>query len=339
MLATAVMADTQTLKSSNRAVSGQPMVACDKSDRNFVCGASNAEDLIRLPGTQWVIASHLPHDGTKGPLLQAIDIRTHEVRALYPASNSTAEWDAESFPECPSPSEPFASVGLNFTLLGKDRFRLYVANAAPRASVEIVDITFQRDRPIATWRGCILVPKETGAWPNAVVPLPDGGVVVSGNGVAIWHQNRGWQKLAGFAADAIDGNGVEVSRDGRWLYVNGWADSRIVRVSLSTGEIQPVLKTTFHPDNLRWGDDGGLYVTGANSREEFEKCFDASVAVCDTSYTVMRLDTNTGTAKEVLQSEGIKGEFGAGGTALQIGDRLWMGGGATDRIAIFELKQ
>jgi len=306
--------------------------ACDPSDRAFVCGLQNAEDLVQLPGTPWVLASHInfefvpPFKASLGPL-NAIRVDTHAVRTIYPASDNAVDWDRKTYPDCPAPPAVFSSHGLNAQVLGGGKFRLYVANHGSRQSVEIIDIAVRGDRLLSTWRGCILAPEKI--FPNGVAPLPGGGVVLSGFGVALWRPGQGWS-----ATRNIEGsNGVEVSRDGQWLFVANSKDS-VLRVPVSgTGE-QKVLKFGFAPDNLRWGEDGRLYVAGPHVPEGFpiEECFKA--AVCDVGFGAAQIDPDTLATREIIRNEGIKGKFGAATTALQVGEHFWIGSSRGDRVAI-----
>src|SRR5262249_17265795 len=78
---------------------------CDRSDKGFVCGLSNAEDLIRLPGTPWVLASELNMDALSGspptrygpgPLM-AVQIDTRQVHSVYPSADSSVDWDRKAY--------------------------------------------------------------------------------------------------------------------------------------------------------------------------------------------------------------------------------------------------
>ncbi len=307
--------------------------ACDPSDLAFVCELTNAEDLVRLTGTPWVVASHInfeftpPFKASPGPL-EAIRIDTHAVQQLYPTPESTVAWDRKTYPDCPAPPAPFSSHGLNVQSLEGKKFRLYVANHGGRQSVEIVDVVVRGARLLATWRGCILAPATI--FPNGVVPLPGGGVALSGFGVAIWWPSRGWSAVR----DIKGSNGIEISRDGRWLLIADTAEKSIHRIALNGEGGDEVLKVDFLADNLRWGEDGHLYAAGALLPENFKfgECLHAEI--CDVGFVVTQIDPNTLTAKEIIRNDGIKGKFGAATTALQLGQQLWIGSARGDRVAI-----
>jgi len=116
---------------------------CDSTDPSFVCGLTNAEDLVRLAGTKWIVATHFDwmasdseaYFGRFGPL-EAIESDTRAVHRLYPTAESTADWDRKLYPDCPAPPKSLGSHGLNVLTLGSNTFRLYVANHGERESVD-----------------------------------------------------------------------------------------------------------------------------------------------------------------------------------------------------------
>jgi hypothetical protein len=322
-------------------IAGQAAATCNPSNPAFVCGLTNAEDLVRLTGTPWIVASHLDfsvsgsevHFGPHGPL-EAVRIDTHEVRRLYPTAEAGANWDRKTYSDCPTPPASLSSHGLNVRFLEANRFRLYVANHGGRESVEIIDVAVRPKGLLSTWRGCIRAPE--GISPNGLVPLAGDALALSGGHVAIWRPSHGWKEIAGIK----DGNGIEVSRDGRWLFINIYGEGSVVRVPVAGGAMQTIFKGDFLPDNLRWGEDGRLYVAGQyRERDPGWKQCTGNAVVCDVGFVVAQIDPNTLATKEVFRSDGIKGAFGAATTALQVGDHFWIGSFWGDRVMILRVKQ
>lgn len=232
--------------------------ACDTDNAEVICGLTNAEDLFRLPGTPWVIASHINFDFSSDPPrpaglgpVEIVRIETHHVQRLYPRPDSAVDWDRKMYPDCSAPPENIGLAGLNARPLGKNKFRLYLTNHGGRESVEIVDLAIQGEKLRTTWRGCVRSPQYV--WPNSVAPLPGDGFVLSGNEAAIWRPGQGWTKVAGYVAEYS--NGVEVSRDGKWIFIAN--AGQVLRVPVAGGTVESVRATA---DNLRWGEDGYLYV-------------------------------------------------------------------------------
>src|SRR5687767_8972113 len=89
-------------------------LSCDRSDERYVCGLENAEDLVRLGATPWVVASHLsmrvvfendkPTSLEYGPgPLTAVNVDTRVARRLYPDGPALIDWDGKMYPDCPKP--------------------------------------------------------------------------------------------------------------------------------------------------------------------------------------------------------------------------------------------
>jgi sugar lactone lactonase YvrE len=109
-----------------------------------------------------------------------------------------------------------------------------------------------------------------GTYINSVALLPDGGFVatkfydtkapggfnsiLSGGttgGVLEWHPKTGVKPLAG--TELAGANGIEVSKNGKWIYVAAWGTQEVVRFSRGDGSLKKdVVKIGFAPDNLRW---------------------------------------------------------------------------------------
>jgi hypothetical protein len=333
--------------------------AFDADNPTFVYGPTKCEDLVRLPGTPWIVASYLnlvfgpempPAEYHPGPL-QAIHMETHEVRTLFPSPASREEWDRATFPDCPSAPEGFSSHGLNVRPLGGGAFRLYVCNHGERHSVEIVDVTVDGGDLRASWRGGVPVSREElGVWPNGVAPLPEEGFVLSGFNVATWTPGRGWERLAGYdgtwpgevlrVGPDTGGmaNGVEVSPDGRWIYVADTLREAVIRVPAAGGEPTTV-ELGFHVDNVRWGEDGLLYACGADfppvRNDDIFTAFNQSYSYFVTRIVVKTVDPETLAVEEVVDSaDGLGLRYGVTSTALQVGDELWLGTEVGDRVAV-----
>jgi hypothetical protein len=126
-----------------------------------------------------------------------------------------------------------------------------------RPSTEVFDVDTKGTQPALTWVGCILAPEKAGF--NAVVALPGGGVAATHarSGVWEWHAKSGWKIIPG-SEDTVS-NGIEISRDGRTLYINGWEEQKITRLSRGLKPVnKDAVKVLFRPDNIRWSPDRSL---------------------------------------------------------------------------------
>jgi hypothetical protein len=300
----------------------------------FVCGLENAEDLFPIGDTGWIVASSF-HGGPGnvpgfGPL-SLINEKTHAVMRLYPRDDAPADQDKARFKDCDAPPAMISSHGLDVRET-KGGYRLLAVNHGGRESIEVFFIDFASGAPHIKWRGCILIPKEVRG--NAVTSLPDGRIVVSGENVAIWSLQDGWKNYTpGLIKRA---NGIVASPDGKWLYIDG-SDDYTVNLVATDGRIEDrkVLITSplAHADNIRRGSDGHLYVAGTVvAPEDSQACFRSKL--CNAPTEVIDVDPATNTARELMRIPASVGAFGAGTTALRVGNELWIGASKGDRVAI-----
>ena len=73
------------LGGSGRAAAAEPCNPAGKLD--FVCGPLNSEDLVQVPGTEWIVASGMDGDGA-GPhgTLHLVNARSKSWKVLFPGA-------------------------------------------------------------------------------------------------------------------------------------------------------------------------------------------------------------------------------------------------------------
>ena len=336
------------------AAAAEPCNPAGKLD--FVCGPLNSEDLVEVPGTPWIVASGMDGGaaGSRGSL-HLVDTRDKSWKMLFPGSNPQVQPDKTTYGDCPGAPDlsKFGAHGLNLRP-GKDGMdTLYVVNHGGRESIEIFTLDPKGAEPTVTWIGCAVMPSHT--WPNSVAPLPDGGMVVTDmfdpkdpkapdkmaageNTGAVYE----WQPHKGFAlvpGSRMSGNnGIEVSRDGKWIYVAAWGNKAVVRLSRSGGAAARRLPVGFLADNLRWAPDGELMVAGQNVPAKLVfGCFQSHNTRCTQPWRIVKWDTAAMTIQPVVSEKGNP-EFGDATVGLEIGDDMFVGTFRGDRIAYFSLK-
>jgi hypothetical protein len=229
-----------------------------------------------------------------------------------------------------------------------------VVHHGERESVEVFKLKGGAKAPTLTWVGCVVYPP--GASGNGVAALPGGAFAASNfistndpkavdklmagqpeGGMLIWRPKTGWEDVPDAAGISAD-NGVEASPDGKRLFVAGWGDETVVRLSLDQPGHPAVIQTGFHTDNLRWGSDGFLYATGQrDTAPNLMACAPNTKQLCTNPFSVLRIDPATPQTREVVRHPGGP-TFGAASTALRIGDKFWLGTPHGDRIAIAPAK-
>jgi hypothetical protein len=299
---------------------------------NVVCGQQAPEDLVAL-GPNWVAAG--AYSGNGFALIRVSDRSSHTA---YPSASASNRPDARAYPDCPGP--PGAN-GARFTTHGVyvapgngPVHKLFVVGHGDRESIEVFDVDTTPAMPAVTWVGCVIAPDPIGL--NSVRGLPDGGFITTNflprggareamqrmmggdrNGeLWEWHTATGWQKVPG--SEAAGANGLELSDDGRTLYVAAWGSQSFFR--LSRGANPPVrdeIPLGFRVDNIHWARDGSLYAVGQAGQ----------------NWKAVKIDPRTLDVREVV-SQADTPEFGSGTALVEVGNRLWVGSFRGNRIAI-----
>lgn len=327
--------------------------ACDPSaGLRFICGLTNAEDLVQVPGTPWIVASGLADGDRPAGHLYLVNAQSHAVQVLLPG-HVVYRQDAAAFGACPgAPDETkFSAHGLGLRAGPGSEHMLYVVHHGERESVEVFNLQAATAPPTLTWIGC--VPYPAGVLGNGVAALPGGAFAASDfldtgdpkaadklaagqpeGGILVWRPGAGWGHVPAAAAISAD-NGVAASPDGRQIFVAGTGDETVVRLSLDGAAAdRTVIRTGFHTDNLRWGPDGYLYAAGQRDTvPNLFACAPGTKRLCTGPFSVLRIDPATLQAREVFRHPGAPG-FGDASTALRIGDEYWFGTPHGDRIAI-----
>ena len=159
-------------------------------------------------------------------------------------------------------------------------------------------------------------------WPNSVAPLPDGGMVVTkmfdpddktapeklaaGNVIGAvyeWHPKTGVALVPG--SEMSGNNGIEASPDGKWIYVAAWGNKAVVRLPRGgTGGERTELPAGFLVDNLRWGPDGMLWVTGQDvPANDVFGCFESKATRCTQPWRIDKLRYECDEARARRQRE------------------------------------
>jgi hypothetical protein len=311
--------------------------ACDPADGRALCGYRQPEDLVRVPGTNWVLVSQTATHGG----LSAIDVRDRSRRQLFPAPDAKIAFDRRRYADCPGPppaGDEFTVAGL--AVRAGPVATLYAVGLRKRRAIEVFEMDTRAATPAVTWVGCAPTPEGLGL--NSVAPLPGGGFVTSKflrwggdmaaevararageiNGEAwSWAPGAGWAKVPG--SESAGANGVVTSADGRWLYLVGWGSRRFSKISLGrTPPERRDVELGFRLDNIHWAEDGSILGAGQAGTDEAP------------TTKVVRIDPETLAVTDVVEAADTP-EFGMGSAAVEVGDEIWVGSPRRDRIGIF----
>jgi hypothetical protein len=143
----------------------------------FVCKQQGPEDVIVVPGSQWVLAS--AYEGTGGVTLIKVSDRTSIV--AYPSAAAKSRFDSKAFAGCPGPPDTakgkFLTHGLSLQAGKNAVHRLLVVAHGGRESVEVFELDARPATPVLTWLGCAVAPDPVGL--NSVRWLADGGFIAT----------------------------------------------------------------------------------------------------------------------------------------------------------------
>ena len=308
----------------------------------FVCDQSGPEDLVAVPGGRWVVASGLGANGA----IRLVSIRDRTSTVLFPGPQAKERLDRKTYSTCPGPIDPaerdaFKAHGLYLRPGQNGVHTVFMVHHGNRESIEVFELDARPAAPTLTWIGCAVAPDPIGL--NSVVGLPDGGFITTNfiaRGVDAaararmmsgepngelweWHTSTGWQKIPG--TELAGPNGVEMSKDGRWLYIAAWGSQSVIRMSRGqTAVKKDSVPVGFRVDNLRWAPDNTLLAAGQGG-----------TAPAQTSQ-VARIDPSSLKVQELLRQP-YGDVLTAGTVAIQIGKDLWVGSVRGDRIGIFPL--
>jgi len=322
--------------------------SCDPlGNVQFVCGLVGPEDLIAVPGSDWVIASG---DAAPGAI-SLIDIRSKTATPLYPSAALKQRPDAKTYDSCPGPIDPeekdkFRAHGLALRPGRNSVHTLYVVHHGNRESIEVFEFDARAKAPALTWIGCAVAPDPIGL--NSVVPLPEGGFATTNfqpRGAARgranmqagerngelweWHTGAGWKIVPG--SEASGANGIEISKDGKWFYMGGWGSQTFIRFSRGQTPVKrDEVPVGFRLDNLRWAPDGSLLAAG----QEIPASGGFGMAIS----RVARIDPKTLKVEDVIRYP-FNDVFNFSTVAIQIGKEIWVGSVRGDKVARFTASQ
>lgn len=314
----------------------------------YVCGLEGPEDIVQVRDTKWLLASSLTGPGKPvgAGRLYLIDSAARSVEVLFPGVSPDIRPDTGLFPDCPGPLDlhAFALHGLSLRERSNGVYRLYATSHGAREAIEVFELDARGPKPAVAWTGCVVLPPNVGS--NGVVALLDGGFyvtqfvdpadpaamksmfsgIVTGR-VYEWHP--GWREARPVPGTELAGpNGIEVSPDGRRLFVAAFGAHEVLRFDGFDG--QPVIaELGVLPDNLRWSRDGRLTTVG----DLVGAPQDCGAPTCPTGWAVYEIDPETMIARRIGEA-GPTAALQCASTALRVGGEIWIGTCNGDRVGV-----
>ena len=320
-----------------------------RGNLGFLCGAQRPEDVVRIPGTRWLIFSGF----SPGAGLKLVDSAAQTMRPLTYEMSGARELGDWRQCDAPPASATFSTQGLSIRELGGSLSRLHVVNHGGRESIEIFSVDARTGEPRFTWSGCVLMPPGLAA--NSVAAFADGTILVSvlthpGRTItdfwrgevtgAVYSWKPGEDSFRLLPGTELPGNnGLEVSRDEKEFFVIAFGWRSVVAFSRANPSrpLRSAVAPGFMPDNIHW-DDGKLLLAGMQYDEPacggIRKIIDgkADEMRCHRGYTVAQLDPHSMHFSLVAYGEPDP-DFNGVSAAAIVAEELWLASYQADRIA------
>ena len=336
----------------------EPVISCDAvGSARPVCGFQNPEDLELLPdGTGLVVSEFGSMEGGRAGALSRLDLASESRTVLYRGGDGGSVTPGWGDPTCPGPPPPELSPhGIHLAARPDGAYQLLVVNHGGRESVELFELEQTPAGWDLAWRGCAVAP--AGVWMNEVVALPEGGFLAAhmlprraGAGqlleyakAAVLGMRTGhvleWQPGRGFApvpgTETRFANGIALSRDGRTIFLNSSIGGKVHRIDRATGALEGSAEVP-GPDNSSWAPDGRLLVASfVGPLRENLACNEIERGACPVAFQIVAVDPETLATETIYRGAGAP--MGGGTVGLRVGDELFIGSFAGDRVLRVQL--
>jgi sugar lactone lactonase YvrE len=300
-------------------------------DIQVFCGIRQPEDLERTPDGKFLIATQYLNQGRGGATgggLVLFDLAKNTAVKMSETAQPDKSWGD---PACPGPiGDALVSHGSSLAKRADGKWALYVVNHATRQSIEMYELKQSADSWTLVWHGCEIAKHEY----NDVAILPDGGFLgtypsgLAGGTpaqpggptgyVARWTPGKGESEAPNTRMRGP--NGVVVSADGRYMFVNEFSARRVRRFEVRDGSEAGVADVDFLPDNLTWTDQGKLLVAGVKGVRTLD------------GFGVAEIDPSNMKARPVFDSATVDPLISGVSVAFKVDDAIYLGAFLGDRI-------
>ncbi|MEJ7927450.1 SMP-30/gluconolactonase/LRE family protein [Sphingobium sp. AN641] len=335
------------------AISAKPaMETCPSSgDLKFLCGIQIPEDLAVLQGGRWIITS----GAARGSGLHLVDGATKRWQRWIAPAGAKARAPFDQCKVQPAPDD-LVIDGINLRQNGRRHATLYAVNhgGASRGvgeRIEVFDIDMAQDKPTLTWAGCL--PWSGKLEGNAVVAASDGTVYATvmnhpGYSVRDWWTgvpkptgavykwtpgSPAFERMAG--TDLVGNNGIEVSPDGKTLYVASMSaitigDGTITSFSTTNParKLRSIEVKGSLLDNIHWVN--GRLMSGGPRTDTCPAAADGTP--CVDGYHVEVVNPKT-LAVTFLTRRPANPQFSGVSFGLPVGKTLWLGSFTANKLA------
>jgi SMP-30/Gluconolactonase/LRE-like region len=321
-----------------------PLASCGvHGDIEVLCGTHSPEDLELAPDGKFLIATQFVNQGragTTGAGMALFDLAKKTFTKMTVTDEPDKSWGD---PACPGPiGDTLVSHGESLRKRSNGKWALYVVNHGGRQSIEMYELKAAAGGWALVWHGCEVAQHDY----NDVAILPDGGFVgtyptaLSSGGtggpfggtvtgyVARWTPGKGESEIMNTRIRYP--NGVVVSTDGRFMYVNEFAGSQVFKYDLKDEKMIGSVKVDFLPDNLTWTKEGKLLAAGVKGARG--DCPEGSGRPCIQGFGVAEIDPKKMQARVIFDSGTHEPLIGGVSSALEVGNSIYLGAFQGDRL-------
>lgn len=315
-----------------------------------LCGWQSPEDMELLPDGKTLMVSEMEQN--HGDVYGHLSLLHTEVNRRQVLAHSLVEgeerWGNESCSQ--PPGEYLAPHGIHLSERADGRQQLLVVNHGEREAIEFYELLNSEAGYRIVWKGCAEAP--TGSFLNDVVALPGGGFVATHmfdkpdaqvgtmswkEGLALIGLNPGhllhWQAgvfnaVEGYSSDYP--NGIQISADGRYLFINAWAASTVTKFDWQARKVLAEVDV-LHPDNSQWNRDGNLLIASHDfSLGDLRLCLRDGTQACPGKFSVVELNPQSMEIRQLLEQHGVP--MGAGTVVQEVGNSWYVGSFLGDRM-------
>lgn len=315
-------------------------------DLEPICGLQAPEDLAVLPDQRHILLSQFGNMGEHPGSIGLFDTESKTTKILFPNQEPASHTKLWGDASCSTPpGRKFSPHGTHLQQLADGRWRYLVVNHGSREAVEMFELKANGRASRLQWRGCVIAPED--AMLNDVVGLADGSVIFTKMHAAEesfyllkvllgmdtgevwrWDASSGLQVLPDSAGSVP--NGLEISSDERFLFINMYANNEVRKYDLLTSHTAAVANVK-HIDNSAWGADGRLWVASHTGNwRALLACFDDASQTCGLAFEIVAIDPTSMEAKTVFAQQGAP--MGAATVAVRAGENVYMGSFIGDRL-------
>ena len=339
-----------------QALQAEPIYDCvtGKNNARPICGFKNPEDMVALPGNQAILLGEYSHTAAVPGRLVLFELESEKQHTLYRGGQGKDKAEKGwGDPNCTTPpGAEFSAHGLDLVRRDDGRLQLLVIQHGSREAIELFEVMGKGTAWQVEWRGCVAAPANASL--NGIAGMSNGDFYttqmtpldydfaqgipggITGHAFAWSQAAQSYRKIEG--TDGALPNGIVISPDGRYIYMNATAENSVRKIEVATGrELGRAIINM--PDNARWASDGRIVIASFSKEvvQHFAMCLSLTRGSCRTPFSIVALDPESMAIETLYKSDGVP--MGSGTVGLRIGDELFVGSATSDRILRVDISE